>query len=81
MSPPSRNQLTKVPNPRPPRPHSFSCIGSSAGRHRAEAKPMKVTSRNEATTMMNVTAFTWLTCRHLRHARPAGPAGLVLSSR
>ena len=45
MSPPSKNQLTNVPNPRPPSPHSFRCIGSSAGRHRAEAKPMIVTAR------------------------------------
>ena len=58
MSPPSRNQLTNVPNPRPPRPHSFRCIGSSAGRHLAEAKPMPVTIRNETSTMMKVTPFT-----------------------
>jgi hypothetical protein len=59
MSPPSRNQVTNVPNPRPPRPHSFRCIGSSAGRHLAEAKPIKVTIRNEAPRMMNATALRW----------------------
>src|ERR1035441_2841753 len=59
MSPPSRNQLTKVPNPRPARPHSFSCIRSSAGRHRAAAKPIKVTIPNEARTTTNVTVLRW----------------------
>ena len=32
--------LSNGRNPRPPSPHSLSCIGSSAGRHRAEAEPM-----------------------------------------
>ena len=82
MSPPSRNQLTKVPNPRPARPHSFSCMGSSAGRHLAEAKPIRVTTRNEPRTMMSVTVFRWFTSAHLCRvvARLSG-LGLVFSSR
>ncbi len=58
MSPPSKNQLTNDPNPLPPRPHSLSCIGSSAGRHRAEAKPIKVTTRNEPIRMAKATVLT-----------------------
>ena len=54
-SPPSRNQATKVPKLRPPSPHSFRCIMSSARRHRAAAKPISVTSRNRTRTMVKVT--------------------------
>ena len=85
MSPPSRNQLTNVPNPRPPRPHSFRCIGSSAGRHRAAAKPMQVTIRNETTTMVKRDTVQVIHRRTPSRSRAAAcaafRAGLVRSSR
>src|ERR1035441_630344 len=59
-SPPSRNQVTKAPKPRPPSPHSFRCSMSSVRRQRAAAKPTPVTTRNRMTTMVNVVALTWL---------------------
>src|ERR1035441_9730373 len=37
-SPPSRNQVTKAPKPRPPSPHSFRCSMSSVRRQRAAQK-------------------------------------------
>src|SRR6516162_6044881 len=68
-SPPSKNQVMTVPNPRPPRPHSFRCSRLSARRQRAAAKPIQVTSANKITKTLNVTGFTPLMSALLRPGR------------
>ena len=72
-----RNQATKVPKPRPPSPHSFRCIMSSARRHRAAAKPTSVTMRKRTSTMVNVTALTLLTWSPRLYRRQPGPSALL----
>src|SRR5215467_3931171 len=57
MSPPSRNQVMKMPKPRPPSPHSLRCSLSSAWRQRAAAKPTSVTTTNMMMTMVSATAL------------------------
>src|SRR4029077_11633651 len=57
MSPPSRNQVMKIPKPRPPSPHSFRCSLSSAWRQRAAAKPTSVTTANMMMTMVSAIAL------------------------
>src|SRR5215472_13769554 len=77
-SPPSRNQMTTVPKPRPPRPHSFRCSRSSARRHRAAANPTPVTSRNRTTKIVNDTALTLLMSVASRRGRyPLGQRGSI----
>src|SRR5215471_8907725 len=72
MSPPSRNQVTNVPKPRPPSPHSLRCSLSSAWRQRAAAKPTSVTTTNRTMTMVNETALP-LTSACLPRALVRGP--------
>src|SRR6185312_13092414 len=55
-SPPSRNQVTQVPNPRPPRPHSsrvFRPRSAGAVRQRDARKPTMATATNRTTTMIS----------------------------
>src|SRR5215831_18886233 len=72
MSPPSRNQVTNVPNPRPPRPHSLRCSLSSAARQRAAAKPTSVTAANRTMTMVKAMALPLMSA-HLPRALLRGP--------
>src|SRR5215813_7572519 len=67
MSPPSRNQVTNVPKPRPPSPHSLRCSLSSAARQRAAAKPTRVTTTNRAMTMVKAMALPLMSA-HLPRA-------------
>src|SRR5215831_18463372 len=71
MSPPSRNQVTNVPKPRPPSPHSLRCSVSSARRQRAAAKPTSVTTANKMMTMVKAMALP-LTSAHLPRASLRG---------
>src|SRR5215831_12370112 len=63
MSPPSRNQVTNVPKPRPPSPHSLRCSLSSAARQRAAAKPTRVTTANRTMRMVNAMALPLMSAR------------------
>src|SRR5215831_3852380 len=72
MSPPSRNQVTNVPKPRPPSPHSLRCSVSSARRQRAAAKPTSVTTANKTMTMVKATALPLMSA-HLPRALLRGP--------
>src|SRR5215831_9905871 len=63
MSPPSRNQVMKMPKPRPPSPHSLRCNLSSAWRQRAAAKPTMVTAANMMMTMVSATALPLMSAR------------------
>src|SRR5215472_14740350 len=84
MSPPSRNQVTNVPKPRPPSPHSFRCSRSSARRHRAAAKPTPETTANMMMTIVNATALPLMSARLPRAwawVRGLRAGGLALASR
>src|SRR5215472_5428760 len=84
MSPPSRNQVTNVPKPRPPSPHSFRCSRSSARRHRAAAKPTPETTANMMMTIVNATALPLMSARLPRAwawVRGLRAGGLDLASR
>src|SRR3974377_968373 len=63
MSPPNRNQVIKMPKPRPPSPHSFRCSRSSAWRQRAAAKPTMVTTANMMMTIVSATALPLMLVR------------------
>src|SRR6478736_4416635 len=75
MSPPSRNQVMKMPKPRPPSPHSLRCSLSSAWRQRAAAKPTSVTIANMMMTMVSATALPLMSV----HLPPVVVQGLIVN--
>src|SRR5580658_8734802 len=58
MSPPTRNQVTTVPNRLPPSPHSCSWSRSPL-RQRAAANPSQVMKPNSTMNTPNAIWFTW----------------------